>query len=391
MKRKICVITGARADYGLLYWLMKEIEAAADLELQVIVTGMHLSPEFGLTWRGIEQDGFAISRRVEMLMSSDTPVGIAKSTGLGMIGFADAYADLQPDLAVILGDRFETFAAAAAALVARIPIAHLHGGETTEGAFDEAMRHSITKMAHLHFTSTEVYRRRVIQLGEDPRRVFNVGAPGLDNIARLNLLSREMLEESLGFHLGERNLLVTFHPTTLEQATAARQFEELLAALEGRRDTTLIFTKPNADTDGRIICAMIDDFVAARPQQCKAFTSLGQVRYLSALRLVDATIGNSSSGLIEAPSLGVGTINIGDRQKGRIKAESVIDCAPRREAIAAALDRLYSPEFRAILPGVQNPYGSAGASRKIVEVLSHYPLGGILKKRFHDVEGLLEP
>ena len=385
MKRKICVVTGTRAEYGILYWLMKEIEAAHDLDLQLVVTGMHLSPEFGLTWRQIEADGFRIHRRVEMLLSSDTPVGIAKSTGLGMIGFADAYAELIPDLVVLLGDRFEIFAAAAAAAVARIPVAHLHGGETTEGAFDEPMRHSITKMAHLHFTATEAYRRRVIQLGEQPERVFNVGAPGLDNIEQLQLLSREQLEMSLDFELDERNLLVTFHPVTLEHATAAEQFGELLAVLAERTDIKVIFTKPNADTDGRIIGSMIDDFVAAHPERSKGFTSLGQLRYLSALQHVDATVGNSSSGLIEAPSFRIGTINIGDRQKGRVKARSVIDCSPDRLSIGKALDRLYSADFQTMLTEIENPYGVAGASRKIVSVLQSFSLDNILKKHFFDM------
>src|SRR3989338_4133875 len=320
--RKICIITGTRAEYGLLYWLMKEMQSNASLELQVIVTGMHLSPEFGLTYKEIEKE-FSINKKIEMLLSSDTPIGISKSMGLAQISFAEAYEDLSPDIAVVLGDRFEIFSAATAAMIARIPIAHIHGGETTEGAFDEAIRHSVTKMSHLHFVATEEYRQRGIQLGEDPKRVFNFGAPGLDNINNLHLLTKEEFEESIGFKLGMKNLLVTFHPVTLEQSTAKEQFQQLLFALDSLSDTHIIFTKANADTDGRIINYMIDSYVSANSNKSIAFTSLGQLRYLSALQNVDAVVGNSSSGLIEAPSFKIGTINIGDRQKGRIKAASV--------------------------------------------------------------------
>jgi GDP/UDP-N,N'-diacetylbacillosamine 2-epimerase (hydrolysing) len=260
--RKICIITGTRAEYGLLYWLMKEIQNDSDLELQIFATGMHLSPEFGLTYRQIEKDGFKIDKKIEMLLSSDTPIGISKSMGLGMIGFAEAYADLKPDIIVLLGDRFEIFSAAAAAMIARIPIAHLHGGETTEGAFDEAIRHSITKMSHLHFTAAEEYRRRVIQLGELPDRVFNVGGLGIDNIRKLKLMSREEFEDSINFKLGSKNLLITFHPVTLEHATDGDQFQNLLNALDELQNTKIIFTKPNADTEGRLIIKMIDDYVS---------------------------------------------------------------------------------------------------------------------------------
>lgn len=382
MKRRICVVTGSRAEYGLLYWLMKEIQASPALELQVVATGMHLSPEFGLTYRGIEEDGFRIDDKVEMLLSSDTPVGIAKSIGLGTIGFADAFARLKPEIVVLLGDRFEIFAAAQAALVARIPLAHLHGGETTEGAIDEAFRHAITKMAHLHFTATEEYRQRVIQLGEEPARVYNFGAAAVDGIRNQKLLSRPELEQALGFSFGERNLLVTFHPVTLEADTAGQQFGELLAALDDFPDIRLIFTMPNADTGGRVIRSMIEDYVAAQPGRATAFDSLGQLRFFSVMGQVDAVVGNSSSGLIEAPSFHIGTINIGDRQKGRIRATSVVDCEPHREAIRAALRRLYSREFQESLRQVVNPYGDGQVARRIVQVLAEYPLEGILKKRF---------
>lgn len=383
MKRRVCVVTGSRAEYGLLYWLMKEIQAEPLLDLQVIATGMHLSPEFGLTYRKIEEDGFRVDACVEMLLSSDTPVGIAKSIGLGVIGCADAFERLQPDIVVLLGDRFEIFAAAQAALVARIPIAHLHGGETTEGAIDEAFRHAITKMAHLHFTATEEYRERVIQLGEDPGRVFNFGAAATDGIRNQKFLSRPELEKALGFAFGKSNLLVTFHPVTLEIDTAGQQFGELLAALDNYPETRLIFTMPNADTGGRVVRKMIEGYVAAHPERAVAYDSLGQLRYLSVMRQTDAVVGNSSSGLIEAPSFQVGTINIGDRQKGRIKTASVIDCEPIRESIRRALQRLYSKDFQVLLKGVINPYDSGPVANRIVRVLSEYPLSEIQKKSFH--------
>ncbi|MBV6410861.1 MAG: UDP-N-acetylglucosamine 2-epimerase [Burkholderiales bacterium] len=382
MKRRISVVTGSRAEYGLLYWLMKEIQASPALELQVVATGMHLSPEFGLTFRNIEEDGFRIDEKVEMLLSSDTPAGIAKSIGLGTIGFADAFARLKPDIVLLLGDRFEIFAAAQAALVARIPLAHLHGGETTEGAIDEAFRHAITKMAHLHFTATEEYRQRVIQLGEEPTRVFNFGAAAIDGIRNQKLLGRPELEQALGFSFGERNLLVTFHPVTLEPDTAGQQFGELLAALDDLPEVRLIFTMPNADTGGRVIRSMIEGYVAAHPGRATAFDSLGQLRYFSVMGQVDAVVGNSSSGLIEAPSFHIGTINIGDRQKGRAKAASVMDCEPTRKSIGEALVRLYSDDFRASLGTVANPYGEGPVAHRIAEVLATYPIEGILKKKF---------
>ena len=383
--RKICVVTGTRAEYGLLYWLMKEIQLDPDMELQIIVTGMHLSPEFGLTYREIEKE-FPINKKIEMLLSSDTPVGVSKSMGLAQISFAEAYAELSPDIIVVLGDRFEIFSAAAAAMIARIPIAHIHGGEATEGLIDEPIRHSITKMSHLHFTSTEEYRRRVIQLGENPQRVFNVGAIGLDNVIRLDLLSRDDFEKSIGFKLNARNYLVTFHPVTLEHGTAQNQFQQLISALDGLEDTHLIFTKANADTDGRIINAMIDNYVSANAGKAIAFTSLGQIRYLSALQHVDAVVGNSSSGLIEAPSFKIGTINIGDRQKGRIKAASVIDCAPSKESIMNGLAVLNTPKFQQKLKTVTNPYGVGGVSKEIHKKLATAELDKIVLKSFFNLQ-----
>lgn len=384
MSRKICIITGTRAEYGLLRWVMQGIKDDAELTLQIIATGMHLSPEFGLTYREIEKDGFQIDSKVEMLTSSDTPVGIAKSMGLGLIGFADALDDLKPDLIVVLGDRFEIFAAISAALVARIPVAHLHGGETTEGAFDEALRHSITKMSHLHFVAAKEYRQRVIQLGEEPDIVFLVGGLGIDNIKRLQLFDRAELEASLDFKLGLKNLLITFHPVTLETATAVDQMTELLAALGTLPDTHLIFTLPNADTDGRALIQMVHQFVAQHPN-ARAFTSLGQLRYLSCIAHVDGVVGNSSSGLAEVPSFKKGTVNIGDRQRGRLQASSVINCQPTQQSIGAAVQRLYSPAFQAGLNEVRNPYGDGGASDAVVKVIKHFELGGLVKKVFYDL------
>lgn len=382
--KTICVVTGTRAEYGLLRWLMEGIRQSPDLTLQVIVTGAHLSPEFGLTYRDIEADGFVIDRKVEMLLSSDTSVGVAKSMGLAMIGFGDAFAELSPDLVLVLGDRYEIFSAAAAATIARIPVAHLHGGETTEGAFDEALRHSITKMAHLHFVAAQAYRRRVIQLGEDPARVFLVGGLGIDNILKLDLLDRGALEAALDFKLGPKNLLITFHPATLEQGAAAGQMDELLAALDTLPDTHLIFTMPNADTEGRALIRQLEAYVAGRPN-AKVFASLGQLRYLSAIAQVDAVVGNSSSGLAEVPSFRKATVNIGERQKGRLKAQSVIDCETDRESIKTALDRAYSAEFQASLGQVQSPYGDGGASQKILHILETHDFSGSLKKTFHDI------
>ena len=385
--KKICIITGTRAEYGLLYWLMKGVESADDLELQIIATGMHLSPEFDLTYQKIEQDGFVINKKIEMLLSADSEAGISKSIGLGMIGFADALNDLKPDLIVVLGDRFEIFSAVSTAMVARIPVAHLSGGESTEGVIDEPIRHSITKMSHLHFTATQEYYNRVIQLGEQPNRVFNVGAVGIDNISRLSLLSREKFEQSIKFKLGKHNLLITFHPVTLEQSTAKEQFSNLLQVLDEQADDThMIFTKANADTDGRIINQMIDDYVSSHLNNSIAYTSLGQLRYLSAMQYVDAVVGNSSSGLSEAPSFKIGTINIGDRQLGRIKAKSVIDCDNSIVTIRSALEKLYSQPFQQQLKQVVNPYGNSGASDKILNIIRSFSLKDILKKKFYDLD-----
>jgi GDP/UDP-N,N'-diacetylbacillosamine 2-epimerase (hydrolysing) len=365
--KKVCFVTGTRAEYGLLRPLIKRIETDQGLELQIIATGMHLSPEFGMTYREIEQDGFTINEKVEILLSSDSSVGISKSMGLAMISFSESLARLQPDLLVVLGDRYEIFAVASAASVMKIPIAHLHGGETTEGAFDEAFRHSITKMSYFHFTSTEEYRNRVIQLGENPSRVFNVGAIGIENIMMLELLAKSDLEESIDFDLRSKFALVTFHPVTLENSTSKEQFKNLLDALDQFTDLKVIFTKSNSDTDGRIINQMIDDYVRDNNDRTIAFTSMGQLRYLSAMSYTDIVIGNSSSGIIEAPSFHVPTVNIGDRQKGRIQAESTVNCKPVTEEIKAAIMKALDPKFKEAIKHVSNPYGNGDVSSKIMD------------------------
>lgn len=382
--RKICVVTGTRADYGLLYWLIKEIEADKDLELQLIATGMHLSAEFGLTYKEIEKD-FKIDKKIDILLFDDTPIGISKSMALAQVGFAEAYEELKPDIVVVLGDRYEIMSATTAAMLSRIPIAHIHGGETTEGAVDEAIRHGITKMSHIHFTAADEYRNRVIQLGEYPDRVYNVGGLGIENIKKLKLLSKDELEKSIDFRLNKKNILVTFHTVTLENSTAKKQFQELLDAVDELEDTNIIFTKANSDTDGRVINGMIDEYVTKHSDKSICFTSMGQLRYLSALEYVDAVVGNSSSGLLEAPSFKIGTINIGDRQKGRIKAKSVIDCEANKNGITDAFKELYSKEFQQLLKKVHNPYGDGCASKKIVEVLKSADLKGILKKSFYNI------
>ena len=385
MKQKICIVTGTRAEYGLLRWVMEGIQKSNKLELQVIATGMHLSPEFGLTYREIEKDGFKIDRKIEMLVSSDSANGIVKSMGLGMIGFTDALTELKPDLILVLGDRYEIFTAVVTAMVFRTPVAHLHGGEATEGLIDESIRHSITKMSHLHFVGAEEYKNRVIQLGEQPTNVFEVGGLGIDNILNLKLLSRKDFEESIDFKLGLKNLLITFHPVTLEMNTTEKQMTELLHALSKLKDTHLIFTMPNADTDGRVIFQMIEKFVT-KYSHAKSFTSLGQLRYLSCIKYVDGVIGNSSSGLAEVPSFNKGSINIGDRQRGRLKANSVIDCEPTQQAIGDALKELYSVEFQSTLKNVINPYGNGGASKSIVKIIEDTFFDDILKKKFYDLE-----
>jgi GDP/UDP-N,N'-diacetylbacillosamine 2-epimerase (hydrolysing) len=386
VKGKICIFTGTRAEYGLLRPLMGEIKKDRAFKLQLLVSGMHLSQEFGLTYKEIEKDGFRIDEKIEILLSSDTTVGLSKSIGLGLVSFCEAYERLKPAIVVILGDRFEAFAAATAAMVSRIPIAHLNGGEATFGQIDEAIRHSITKMSHLHFTSMEEYRKKVIQLGEHPDRVFNVGAIGLDNIKKLKLLTKKTLERQLNFKFGKHNLLVTFHPVTLEKNTSQRQFQNLLSALDGLKDTHIILTKANADTDGRVINRMIDDYVYRNPDRVAAFASMGQQKYLSTMRLVDGVVGNSSSGIVEAPSFKIGTINIGDRQKGRIRTSSIIDCRPMKENIRKAIEKLYCDKFQKLLKDVTNPYGNGNTASQIRSILKKFDGSNILKKDFYSMD-----
>ncbi|WP_270670118.1 UDP-N-acetylglucosamine 2-epimerase [Paraclostridium bifermentans] len=385
--KKICVVTGTRAEYGLLRPLIDKIIKDKDLELQLIVTGMHLSPEFGLTYKQIEQDGYKIDERIEMILSSDTSVGISKSMGLCMLSFCEAYNRLKPDMIVVLGDRYEIFAAVSTANVARIPVAHLHGGETTEGAFDEAFRHCITKMSFLHFVSTEKYRQRVIQLGESPDRVFNVGAIGIENIVNLNLLSKEELEKQINFEFKENTALATFHPVTLENCTSAEQFKNLLEAIDEIENLRVIFTKSNSDTDGRIINSMIDNYTLKNNKKSIAFSSMGQLRYLSAMKYCDIVIGNSSSGIIEAPSFKIPTINIGNRQKGRIQAKSTINSGTSKDDIVKSINICLSREFKESLKNIKNPYGDGDTSRKIIMKIKEFLNEDIdLKKQFYDLD-----
>jgi GDP/UDP-N,N'-diacetylbacillosamine 2-epimerase (hydrolysing) len=364
---------------------MKGIQDTPEFELQLIATGMHLSPEFGLTYKEIEKDGFKINKKVEMLLTSDTPSAISKSTGLGIVGFADAFNSLNPELLIVLGDRYEILAATIAALFERIPIGHIHGGETTEGAFDEAIRHSITKMSWWHFVATKEYQKRVIQLGEDPNRVYLTGGMGVDCIKNIKLLTKAKLESKIGFNFGNKNLLVTYHPVTLENETSQQQFNELLNCLSKLDDTKIIFTLTNSDTHGRIINTMIKSYVENHTSNTKAFNSMGQINYLSALQFIDGVVGNSSSGLLEAPTFKIGTINIGDRQKGRLKTDSVIDCNPNQESISAAIEKLYTKDFQTKLKLVKNPYGDGNASGKILKILSNGALPKDVKKVFYDL------
>ena len=382
--RKICVVTSTRAEYGLLYWLLKEIEADSELKLQLIVTGMHLSPEFGLTHKEIEKE-FKIDKKIEILSSSHTSLDICAEMARVYEKFAPALAELKPDILVLLGDRYEIFGVAGVASIMQIPIAHIHGGETTQGAFDEAFRHSITKMSHIHFAATNEYANRIIQLGEEPSRVFNVGGPGIENIKKLNLLNKDEFEKSIKFKLAKKNILITFHPVTLENSSAREQFNELLNALDELEETNFIFTKANSDTDGDVINKMIDEYVSENSQKAVAFASLGQLRYLSAIKFVDIVLGNSSSGLLEVPSFKKATINIGDRQKGRARASSVIDVRPVKEEILAAIKRAYSKEFEQTLKDTINPYDGGNPSKKMVKILKEIKLDGILKKKFYDI------
>lgn len=386
--KRIGIMTGTRAEYGLLKPLMQEINKDNDLELYLIVSGMHLSPEFGMTYQEIEEDGFEINAKVEMLLSSDSPAGISKSIGLGVIGFADEFQRADLDMLILLGDRYEALSAAISAMVMRIPIAHLHGGELTEGAIDEGIRHSITKMSYLHFTSTEQYRNRVIQLGENPERVFYVGALGVENIKKINLMTKEELEKSIHFEIDENTVVVTYHPVTLENNTVEEQFLNLLKVLDRNPKIRMIFTKANADTNGRIVNELIDKYAAQNSERACAFMSLGQKRYLSALKYCRIVIGNSSSGIIEAPSFGKPFINIGDRQKGRICADSVINCGYTQQEIQQAMETALTEEFENKARNCRNPYEKENTAANIISVIKDYLLNDKikLKKGFYDIK-----
>ena len=378
--RKIAVFTGTRAEYGLLYWLLKDLQQDSNVELQLLVSAMHLSPEFGMTYQQIETDGFTITEKVEMLLSSDSAVGTAKSIGLGVLGFADALERMKPDVLVVLGDRFEALAVTQAAMILRIPIAHIHGGEITEGAYDDAIRHAITKLSLLHFTSTEAHRNRVIQLGEHPSRVFNVGAVGLDHLQRSKMFSLAELSASLNFKLEQPYFLVTYHPVTLASEPAKASFENLLKALDAFPQHQIILTYPNADDGGREIIPLLEAYAKQQPSRVLAIPSLGQKRYLSAVKHAAAVVGNSSSGIIEVPSFKVPTVNIGERQRGRLAAESVFSCPSNTAAIIETLQL----GLKSDLTQVVNPYGKGKASEAILKQLKAADLSVV--KTFYDLQ-----
>ena len=385
--RKICVVTGTRAEYGLLSRLMQMIKDSDQTKLQIIATNMHLSPKYGNTYQEIEKDGFTIDCKIPIIDESapDNAVTTVKSMATALSGFADAYAKMKPDLVVVLGDRYEILAAATAALIERIPIAHLHGGEVTEGAYDDAIRHSITKMSHLHFTSTEEYRKRGIQLGEQPDRVFYVGALGVENIKKLPLLSKEEIEKDIQFKLDEKTILVTYHPVTLGNHTAEQDIKEFIGALEDRKDLRVFFTMPNSDTGSQAIVDAINMFVTNNSDRAIAYKSLGIIRYLSVMKYAGAVVGNSSSGLLEVPSFGIPTLNIGDRQKGRMAADSVYNCETDKDSILKGLDMIMSPAFKKKATETQNPYEKANTSEEIFKVISTYPLDKLKQKHFYNL------
>lgn len=382
---KVCIATGTRAEYGLLKPLMEKMVADSFFDLRILVTGAHLSPEFGLTYKQIEKDGFTIDEKVEMLLSADTDESIVKSMGLAMISFTDSLKRINPDLLIILGDRYEILSLASSALIFKIPIAHIHGGEITTGAYDDAIRHAVTKMSHYHFASTEEYRNRIIQMGENPENVYNVGAIGLDNIANLKLLTKEELASELNIQFKKYNYQITFHPATLDKTSPEVQFNTLLEAIDEQEDSFFIFTKANADTNGRIINSLIDDYVAQNPQKSKAFSSLGTLRFLSVLQHSHAIVGNSSSGIIEAPSLKIPTINIGHRQDGRTQAGSVINVDVSKEEILKAFNKVKDQKFTSTLNKIKNPYGTGNTAEKIIKVLKEIKPDFV--KKFYDLNG----
>jgi len=383
--KKICVITGSRADYGLLYHLLLKLESSEKYDLDIVVTGSHLSHEFGSTYKSILNDGFKISKKVECCLSSDTSVGISKSIGLAVISFSEVYIDINPDLIFVLGDRYEIFAAVISAYISKLRVAHISGGEVTEGAFDDSLRHSITKMSLYHFVAHKAYKKRVIQLGENPEKVFVVGGMSVENIRYTKLLNKEDLEKDLDFIFGEKNLLVTYHPVTLENNTAEKDFTELLKALDKLTNIHIIFTYPNSDSDGRIIFKLINDFVN-NTDNASCYKSLGSLRYLSCLKFIDGVVGNSSSGIGEAPSFKIGTVNIGDRQKGRIKPKSVIDCEPNGEQIFNSIMYLYSSKFKNLLKNVKTPFDLGDTSQNIIDIMDNFNFSNDIKKIFYDIK-----
>ncbi|HEY5557160.1 UDP-N-acetylglucosamine 2-epimerase [Acetobacterium sp.] len=387
MKKKICILTATRAEYGLLKSIITKFIKVAELDVRIVVTGAHLSPEFGLTYKEIERDGICIDKKIEILLSSDTPTAISKTMGLAIMGFADYFAQLEPNMLVVVGDRYETLAVCCAAMNQKIPIAHLYGGETTEGVVDECIRHAISKFSYLHFTSTEVYRRRVIQLGEQPDRVFCVGAIGIENIQNEKLLSKADLEIAIDFKLDKPYAMVTFHPVTLENSNSENQFKAILNVCEKHKDMAFVFSKANADADGRIINQMLDTYIKEH-DNAVGFDSLGMIRYLSALKYCAMVIGNSSSGLIEAPSFGIPTINIGDRQKGRLQGESVINCEPIAIGIEKAIALALTKEYKNNARNAVNPYGDGNTSDKIIDKVKEFLMNEKidLKKKFYDCE-----
>lgn len=383
--RRVAVVTGSRADYGHLYWLLHDLAAARDVRLQLIVTGSHLARKFGHTLSAIRADGFRPVALVPMPLGDDSPTGISRSIAAGIVGFAGAIDKLKPDLLVVFGDRYEMLSATIAAMNARVPIAHIAGGETTEGAIDEAIRHSLSKMALYHFPGGSAQQARIIRMGEDPSRVFCFGKPGLDNLKRLNLLRRNEVEDILGVSLAGVVMVVTFHPVTLDGDANGAQFAALLRALDAFPEATVVFTRPNADSLNRAISAQIDRYVARHPRRAAVFASLGTRVYLSLLKASLVVVGNSSSGLIEAPALRVPTVNIGDRQRGRTRVQSVLDCAPKTASIAAAIGKALSPRFRRVLATMHPSYDSDGKiSRRIARKLRTVSLDPEnLKKSFY--------
>lgn len=386
MKKIISVLTATRAEYGLLKPIIKKLNMVEEFDVKIVVTGMHLSNDFGMTYQEIEQDGFTIHKKIEILKDGDTSTGISKSMGYALFGFSEYFEELKPDLLIVLGDRYETLAVCCAAMNARIPIAHLYGGETTEGAIDEAIRHAITKMSYLHFTSTNEYKKRVIQLGESPNRVFQVGAIGIENILNVDLLTKEELEKSLDLSLENPYAVITFHPTTLDDKSVVDQCNELFMACNDHKELNYIFTKSNADANGRIINKLIDQY-ALENDNVTAFTSLGMLRYLSALKFCKMVIGNSSSGLIEAPSFGIPTINIGDRQKGRLCSESVLNCAVKKHEISESIKVALSDKFQCKSKTTINPYGDGKTSDKVIDIIKDFLLRDKinLKKQFYNI------